>query len=166
MRILKFYSLTVLLTCVLVHVSHSQNVMAVVDYMKVEPSKVSQYLELEKKWKKIHETRIKSGVITNWGLYEVMFTGENDAYNYVTVTWYNGMEKFDDPLPQSAYEEAYPVLASQEGRQAFMKETLDARSLVASNAFHLVTQAQTDPESPPKYFAINSMRVKPKKAQD
>ena len=165
MRTLKFYALAVLLTYALAHASYGQNTMAVVDYMKVEPSKVSQYLELEKKWKTIHEARIKNGVITNWGLYEVMFTGENDPYNYVTVTWYKGMEKFDDSLPQNAYEEAYPQLASSEGLQSFMRETLDARSLVASNAFHLLTQAETDPASPPKYFAINSMRVKPKKAQ-
>ena len=60
--------------------------IAVVDYMKVEPENTQAYMEVEKMWKNIHQTRLKKGLIKFWGLYSIMFSGANNDYNYVTVT--------------------------------------------------------------------------------
>ncbi|MDP6457455.1 MAG: hypothetical protein QF669_08410, partial [Candidatus Marinimicrobia bacterium] len=69
--------LTILFSTIL-----SAQTIAVVSYMKVEPGNTQEYLEVEKIWKKIHQTRLEKGMIKFWGLYSVMYTGTASEYNY------------------------------------------------------------------------------------
>ena len=46
--------LTILFSTIL-----SAQTIAVVSYMKVEPGNTQEYLEVEKIWKKIHQTRLE-----------------------------------------------------------------------------------------------------------
>ena len=52
-------------------------------YMKVKPGEVDKYLKLEKEWKKIHQARMEKGYITGWQLWQKMYAGTEDEYQYL-----------------------------------------------------------------------------------
>lgn len=61
-----------------------------VEYMKVASGGDAAYAEIEKQWRKIHDVRIKDGVLATWGLYGRVLPGGSDyPYNYATVSGYN-----------------------------------------------------------------------------
>ena len=72
-----------------------------VAYMKVPVGGVQQYLELEKLWMKIHETRIADGTLKNWGVYGLRFPGGSGTkYDFAAVSGYESfgdLNKFDFP---------------------------------------------------------------------
>lgn len=78
----------------------------VVDYMKVNNGMHTEYLQLEKAWKKLHQANIKAGKQANWVIEQVLSPGgENVAYNYVTSQAYIGEKQLaaymesNDPFP-------------------------------------------------------------------
>jgi hypothetical protein len=135
--------------------------MAIVEYMKVKPGNDSNYLEVEKAWKKLHEVRLKTGQILSWALYEPMFTGQDFEYQYVTVTVYKdlaGYEKavWSDSLSQMAYPDY-----KEKDWQEFGKKTGDARVLSQVQVYRLVTEANAKAMKPVKYLQLSNMAVKP-----
>lgn len=65
-------------------------VFAIVDYMKVAPGMHAEYLACENAWKTIHQERVKAGDILGWEVEEVVYSGVNEEYNYLTVTLVKG----------------------------------------------------------------------------
>ena len=134
--------------------------IAVLDYMKVEPENTQEYMEVEKMWKNIHQTRLKKGLINFWGLYSVMFSGANDEYNYVTVTYYNSMKDFDNSYSDEINQEAFSG-KSQRQINIMMEKTVPSRTLVRSQPFNLISRTETPSSEPPSIILVNSMTVKP-----
>ena len=66
-----------------------------IKYIKVDPSVESEYLRLELEvWKKIHQARVKEGVLDGWYLFRIVSpAGTSAKYNYLTIEAYNGSEK-------------------------------------------------------------------------
>jgi len=132
---------------------------AITDQMKVKPGAEDKYLDLEKNfWKPIHQERINQGKITGWILYKVLYTGTNDLYNYVTVTFFDNPAKLENSW---AGIDAKKILSGKDVDKAF-DETLKCRDMVRSNL--IMKQDEAMPEAgaaPVKYIQVDFMKVKP-----
>jgi hypothetical protein len=71
--------------------------IVLVSSMKVQPSKVAKYLELEQKtWKPLHQARIKGGNGRSWTLYGARFpSGTSTSRDYLTINVFDSMQDFD-----------------------------------------------------------------------
>ena len=73
------------------------NATVVISYMKVPPGFTGKYLEFEDGWKDIHRERLARGHITGWQLWEKMYSGAGDEYQYITLTWYRNFQGTNEP---------------------------------------------------------------------
>ncbi|RAJ25362.1 hypothetical protein LX77_01665, partial [Gelidibacter algens] len=64
----------------------------ILEFMKVDNEQEAAYMETEAFWQKIQEQRVKNGDILGWDLWSLQPGGEDQGYQYLTVTLYN------DPL--------------------------------------------------------------------
>ncbi|MBT8296150.1 MAG: hypothetical protein KJO51_07010 [Gramella sp.] len=86
------------------------------EFMKVDNSQETFYNETEAFWEKIHEQRVASGDIVGWDLWQLLPGGEDQGYQFLTVT------VFDDPLKMlnagagvmESAKMAYPDLSDEE----------------------------------------------------
>lgn len=64
----------------------------VFEFMKVDNLQESDYWETEGFWEKIHQQRVNNGEITGWDFWSLQPGGEEQGYQYLTVTLYNDPE--------------------------------------------------------------------------
>ncbi|HKI88552.1 MAG TPA: hypothetical protein VKA38_05945 [Draconibacterium sp.] len=137
------------------------NLFAVVEFMKVEPGQEGNYLELEQKiWKPIHQERVNQGKLFGWILYQVMYTGTDDAYNYATVNVYANSANFENPYDGIDFAKVHP---GKDMGEEFTK-TINTRKLVKSQLISRVTYANPgggENTAPHKYIVVNFMKSKP-----
>jgi len=145
----------VLVCCMTLSV-HAQ--VAVIDYVKIERDKLDDYLKLEGRWKKIHEARLDKNLILSWGLYEIMFTGSADSYNYATVTVYDNLDLYDRSWDIRFLTESYPEMDDAEINE-FYSQTLEAKNLVRSVVLRHLLSTSTNPSELPAYVLVNGMKV-------
>ena len=143
--------------------SHSQNIIGVVDYMKVENT--DEYLEIEKQWQKIHRERLKEGMIIGWAVYQIMFKTVEDPYNFVTISWYDAFSKLDKKVPQSILDAAFPDKTKDDWKE-FDQQTNSCRKLVASGVFHQQISTSPDLSNLANFYVVNEINVKPGKSKE
>ena len=130
--------------------------MAVVSYMKVAQRNVEKYIEIEKKWKKIHKARIDAGMIEGWEFSQIMFAGTYSPYHYVTVTFFKDMAQYEsNSMDGRLFENALP----DEDIDKFLMETEASRVLTHNEVFNLVTDLNSEKEG--KFTVINYFSVAP-----
>lgn len=98
------------------------------EFMKVDNEQESAYMETESLWEKLHEARVKNGDIVGWDLWALRPGGEDQHFQYLTVTVHN------DPLKmmegggfQEAFEAAFPNMTAEE--EKIMDATAKTRDL-------------------------------------
>lgn len=93
----------------------------VFEFMKVDNEQEQAYMETESFWEKIHEQRTKNGDIIGWDLWSLQPGGENQGYQYLTVTLYNNPVKMMSGAGnfESALKAAYPKMAEVELNSRF-----------------------------------------------
>ena len=71
----------------------------IVETMKATPGKSGEYVKAEREvWKRVHQERIKQGLITGWNFYVVRSpAGSSVPYDYITVTFVQGWNKLENP---------------------------------------------------------------------
>ena len=67
-----------------------------VDKMKVAKGMGSDYLEIERKWSKIHNKSISDGKMLGWSLWRPK--NKNLGYDYITVQTYDSLDSMNAPL--------------------------------------------------------------------
>jgi len=134
--------------------------VVVVDYMKVKPGNVSKYLAIENEWKKIHEARIKAGFITGWALYENMFSGADDPFQYATVTSYKNLAAYENSWSDSIVRTSYPDFKEKDWNE-FFERTEASRVLSNTKVFSFVDGISAKDPNLEKYLLISTMQVKP-----
>jgi L-rhamnose mutarotase len=138
---------------------NAPTVFAIVDFMKVKPENEAKYLDVEKNtWRPLHQERLKQGKIIGWVLYRVLYTGTDDPYNYVTMTFFDYPANLEDPW---AGIDPAKVLAGKD-IDKLMDETGKSRDLVKSNL--IVRLDEVVPDGGPgevKYIQVDYMKVKP-----
>ena len=137
------------------------NVLIEVDLMKVKPGDGGNYVELEQKvWKPIHQERINKGMLVGWVLYQVMYTGADDEYNYVTVNVYANPANLENPYQGIDFEKIHP---GKDINKEFEK-TMNTRTLVKkqllSRANYAYPEGSENP-APHKYIVVNYMKTIP-----
>ncbi len=109
-------------------------VFVTIQYMKVEPSNIDNYLELESLWKKMHQARVESGELLYWGLHQVVSpTGTDAEYNFTTVNLYEGQEAL-----AAHYEGSIPESMTKlytEDEMKIMQRTNEIRDLVKEEVY-------------------------------
>jgi len=138
--------------------AHAQNLTVILDYMKVEPGNNGKYLEVEKEWRKIHEARVQQGTILFWELFEKVWSGADDPYQYITIAVYDDFKKSENPIPFDWIMDNF----SQDERDDLMKKTMESRTLVKTEVYHSVTAAENAKTT--KYIVFNTMKVKQENA--
>lgn len=88
----------------------------VFEFMKVDNEQEAAYMETESFWEKIHEQRTKNGDIIGWDLWSLQPGGENQGYQYLTVTLYNDPVKMMSSAGnfESALKAAYPKMSEEQ----------------------------------------------------
>ncbi len=160
MNILRFYRL--FLPCALLL---SANVVAqtqdtpttyqVLSYMKVSPENVSEYLQLETAWKKIHAQRKSSGVLDGWELLRVASPyGANAEYNFVTRETYRGNAKLAAVFENSYMPENWMSLLNAD-EVALVERTSNIRTYVKREVWAEVAMIGDSDMSESKVRVIN-----------
>lgn len=97
--------------------SYTQNeTYLIFEFMKVDNDQEQFYYETEEFWEKIHQERVKSGDIVGWDLWQLLPGGEDQGYQYLTVTVFDSESKMmraGERILESA-KMAYPDLSDEE----------------------------------------------------
>ncbi len=142
---------------------YCQNIIGVVDYMKVDDPEA--YLKIENNWQEIHEVRLEKGMIVGWGVYQIMFKTVEDSYNFVTITWYDSFSKIDDKITKEVFNEAFPKKSADDW-EVFYKQTETSRKITASRVFHQQISCSNSLDHFGKIYVVNEINVKPGKSKE
>lgn len=116
----------------------------VFEFMRVDNTQATAYAETESFWEKIHEQRVKNGNIMGWDLWELGPGGEDQNFQYLTVTLFNDPVKmFEGGGFAEALKAAYPDMPEAELTKKF-NETSQSRDLAVR--LFLEEIATTSPE--------------------
>lgn len=135
----------------------------VFEFMKVDNDQENEYADVETFWEKIHEQRVKNGDILGWDLWSLQPGGEDQGYQYLTVTLFN------DPVKMmagtggfnTALKNAYPKMSDEALAKKF-NETSKARDLAVRLFLERINGTKDDFEVPLGTVAsINLMKVAP-----
>jgi len=148
-------TLLILLALAITCSVQSQYMGASVGYMKVKPGQWSNYLELEKQAKEFHQARVEKGIVTQWHLYQKMYSGDDDPYDFIVVSFYDDYMKSQNPFPKELVDEMY----TSEEQAAFMKKVGETRSQVKAEYYDQLVASEVF--KPAKYLRVNQYKVKP-----
>jgi hypothetical protein len=115
-----------------------------VDYMKVLPQNLDDYLKLELEvWKPLHKTRYMENNIKGWGLYELQFPGGTTyPYTHLTFTNYENWGQIKDSWPEDIWKRIHPS-ADQE---SLVNRTHKTRELVSTQIWKLLDFVSVKPK--------------------
>lgn len=105
------------------------NLFLVFEMMKVDNSQESAYWDTEDFWEKIHQQRANNDEIIGWDLWQLLPGGEDQGYQYATVTLFNkktSMFKGGDLMKNA--KAAYPDL-NEEDLNKKLNSAADTRDL-------------------------------------
>lgn len=99
-----------------------EKLFLIFEFMKVDNEQGAAYAETEEFWEKIHEQRVKNGDILGWDLWALNPGGEDQGYQFLTVTLFNDPVKmFEGGGFQAARKGAYPNMSDEELTKTFNK---------------------------------------------
>jgi L-rhamnose mutarotase len=141
---------------------NTETTFFIVETMKSAPGKTDEYVKAEREvWKRIHQERIKQGLILGWNLYAVRSpSGTSAPYDYVTVTLVQGWNKLENPWG-TMWASGLEKLLTKE-QLAVANGTSSLRDLTNSTVFYGADFVAADPKNttPAKYQMINYMKIK------
>ena len=136
-----------------------QTVFARVTFQKVDQANAQEFEKmLKENWKPAHQLRKQNGKITSWRLFKVHFTGTNDEYNYVTVSYYDSWEKTE---ANDNYAELIKAANPKVDAAAIMSKMLQLRNIVRQSLYSRVDFAAGQPPAALKFIEMDFMKVKP-----
>ncbi len=135
----------------------------VFEFMKVDNEQEAAYAATEDFWEKVHEQRVKNGDCIGWDLWSLQPGGEDQNFQYMTVSLYNDPVKMmTDSGYMDAWNAAYPNLSDEESA-AKMEQTAKSRDLIVRVYLQEIDQTNaTDFDMPLGTLAVlNFMKAKP-----
>ena len=138
------------------------------EFMRVDNSQESAYAETEEFWEKIHVQRVKNGDCIGWDLWSLQPSGEDQEFQYMTVSLYNDPAKMMDGGDfGAAYNAAYPNMTDEDSAK-WMEKTSNSRDLVVRVYLEMVENISAeDFDMPVGSIAImNFMKAKPGQAME
>ena len=151
----KHIFLSLLISCFFSAAMFSQGPVVKLNYMKVTPGMESDYLEVEQEWKRIHQKKIELGICDGWQLWRKLYSGTDDAYNYIAIDWYKDFPSTFESYPDDFIE----GLMTEKELDELFEKTGKSRSMVRQELSYRIMVAD-DEHSSSKYIVLNRMRVK------
>lgn len=131
------------------------------EFMKVDNEQEQSYMETEAIWEKIQEQRVKNGDILGWDLWSLQPGGEDQGYQYITVTLYSDPVKMMSGAGNfaAAVEAAYPGMSVVDLDKMF-SNTSKSRDLAHRIYLEQIASTNDNFEMPLGTIAgINLMKV-------
>lgn len=130
-----------------------------VDYMKVKPGQMADYLACEKAWKHIHKERIRQGHITGWEMERVMYPGgTNSEYDFLTITFFKSWEA----MGAAEFNMDELIKSVPEDQRELVKNTSQYRDMVKREIWRGVDiVAPEGGMGRPKYRVENFFKISP-----
>lgn len=128
-----------------------------VDYMKVAPNHIDDYLAVEKVWKKIHQKNIDDCKYQYWEVQEVISpAGDQYSYNYITRISFVNPEQYSAFLEGGVTPKGVDRLLTKDEMKVYNK-TVDARTLVKTEVWQLMDERleEEDDQDPSMYSKFN-----------
>lgn len=140
--------------------AEKENPIVVFSYMK---SKNGDYAKMEKEiWEPFMNQEIKNGKKVFWAIYDVAYpSGKNTEYDFVAINVYANMEQLENS--SIGFEERIKKVHPNLDLAKLIKRTEDSRDLVWSEAFRLLTSADSNIGEAAKVIVANRMQSKPDK---
>ncbi len=136
------------------------------ELMQVDNEQEADYLDTERFWKKIHEQRLAGGEIIGWDLWQLLPGGENQGYQYLTVTLYNSPDKMFDVHEVFKYaKKAYPDM-SDESLRDMVEGAGKTRNLAVRNFMEQIAVTDGDFEMNIGTIAFIDLMKVPMKGYD
>lgn len=98
------------------------------------------------------------GHILGWQLWQKMYGGANDEYQFIVVAWYKNFAKTADRV---GFSEAVSEVYTEEEWKELAKKTTDARVYARTDVMHRV--ATVENSKPTKYLVVAQMKPTPGK---
>jgi hypothetical protein len=129
-----------------------------IDFNKVVPERVNDYLNLEGKlWKPIQQEHIREGGIVGWNVFRVWFTGTGSEYNYAVMELYPKYENMSFVYSDDIISKVHPGI----NENKLMEDTYRAREIVkAQSAVRIARVAPEAKISPSAYVIVTYLNVK------
>ncbi|HZJ35071.1 MAG TPA: hypothetical protein VFD29_00425 [Gillisia sp.] len=131
------------------------------EFMKVDNEQEQAYSETEAFWQKIQEHRTKNGDILGWDLWSLQPGGENQGFQYLTVSLYNDPVKMMSGAGnfEAALKAAYPEMSEDELNKKF-ENTSKSRDLAVRVYLEQIAATKDNFDMPLGTVAgINLMKV-------
>lgn len=108
-------ALTLVLSFPILGQGGPDKLFVIFELMHVDNEQEEAYAETENFWEKIHQERVKSGDIIGWDWWLMLPGGEDQGYQYLTVTLFNDAVKmFDGGDLMANAKRAYPAMSEQD----------------------------------------------------
>ncbi|WP_215226531.1 hypothetical protein [Echinicola shivajiensis] len=159
----KLLSLLILVACCYGNAFGQEKLYAILEFMKVDGDQEQAYWETENFWEKIHQERIKNGDIVGWDLWSLKPGGEDQGYQYLTVTIFDDLAKMLNAGEgiMAAAQDAYSDY-DEEQFQEKMKQTTSSRDLSIRLFVEVLKETTSDMTMEPGMVAgITLLKAKP-----
>ena len=160
-------NLFTLITILFSTLGYSQQLVAEVEYIKLEPGKWKEFSELRKDVLiPYNQGRMDAGMIVGWGLYERMHTGADDPYTHIIVSIYDDYLKTENSVNWEWINENF----SEEEVAAMMERFREKGILITEVYFcphhpELTGECECRKPKPGMILkAINKYNIDPKKS--
>jgi hypothetical protein len=129
-----------------------------VDKMKVAKGMGSDYLEIERKWSKIHSKSISDGKMLGWSLWRPK--NKNLGYDYITLQTYDSLDSMNAPLDLKDIGK----LVGDDKLNALLKKTPTTRTNIGSEVWTMQDWTFSVEDALPDSLSIGFMA--PTKGKD
>ena len=136
----------------------AQNVIGVVEYVKVDDQE--SFIETEKEWQKIYKDLIKSGDIVGCSLYQVLYKTKEDPYNYIKILWLDSFTKINFKISYENFLTAYPR-KDEEAWKDLQQRTKLCKKVTSSGVFQQQLSCSNGLDHLGKFYRISEINIKP-----
>ncbi len=134
-------------------------------YMKPEPGKASEYVQLEREmWKLVHQDMVNKGRLTSWKLYAVAWpNGDEQDYEYVTMMEYPTFGHIESPY---AGTDMAAVVGGADKLADMRTKTAAVRTLRRTDTVTVVAATNSWSTASNRVLSVHYLRSLPGKAAD
>jgi hypothetical protein len=105
-----------------------------VDLMHPASGKTEEYIKMEREtYLPLHAERIRAGHLRNWGLYQKVFADERAGFEYVTVNYYDNLDKLGE-----GFEDALKKVMPQTNANTLFNQTMATRNMIRTELWKLM----------------------------
>jgi len=130
-----------------------------IDFNKVAPANINDYLMLEGKiWKPVQQEHIRQGGLKGWFVFRVWFAGTGSDYNYAVMELYDSFAGMTFPYSDDIITKVHPGMNEAE----LMDKTLKARDIVRAQSVERIAMLRpVKNEYPYRYATVYYFNVSP-----